>query len=98
LNEKTVKVISDIFFNTGLKGSKAGAKEEKNRFKNCFDENNRLNKLLNLFKYLISQTLSPKKKITDWISITICLLLKNDRPLLCYGICEQLQIIPSSHF
>jgi hypothetical protein len=78
MNEETVEDISDIFFNIGLYGLDAGSEEEKNKFKNYFDENNRLNVLLNLFKYLISQTLSPiQKKITDQISVTICRLLKN---------------------
>jgi hypothetical protein len=86
LNEETVENISIIFFNTGLYGSNAGSKEEKNKFKNYFDENNRLNTLFDLFKYLISQTLSPiQKEIINWISITICLLFKNERPPLCYG-------------
>jgi hypothetical protein len=86
LNEQTVQTISIIFFNTGYFGSTTGTKKEKNKFKNYFDENNRLNLLFNLFKYLISQTLSPiQKEITDRISITICLLLKNERPPLCYG-------------
>jgi hypothetical protein len=86
LNEETVQDISDIFFNTGLDVSTAGSKEEKNKFKNYFDENNRLNVLLNLFKYLISQTLSPiQKETVNNISITICRLLKNKRPPLCYG-------------
>jgi hypothetical protein len=86
LNEQTVQTISMIFFTTGLKGSKAGSKEEKNKLKNYFDENNRLNVLPNLFKYLISQTLSPTQKETiNYISITICLLLKNERPPPCYG-------------
>jgi hypothetical protein len=86
LNEETVRSISIIFFNMGLKGSKAGSKEEKNKFKNYFDENNRLNILVNLFKYLISQTLSPVQKETvNNISITISKLLKNERPPLCYG-------------
>jgi hypothetical protein len=86
LNEETLKVISFFFFNMGHYGSKTGSEEEKNKFKNYFDENNRLNVLLNLFKYLISQTLSPIQKETiNIISITICFLLKNERPLLCYG-------------
>jgi hypothetical protein len=86
LNEETVETISIIFFNTGLKGSNAGSKEEKNKFKNYFNVNNRLNVLLNLFKYLISQTLSPiQKGITNRISIAMCLLFKNERPPLCYG-------------
>jgi hypothetical protein len=86
LNKQLVKVISIIFFNTGYYGSTAGSKEEKNKFKNYFDENNRLNKLLNLFKYLISQTLSPTQKETiNNISVTICCLLKNEKPPLCYG-------------
>jgi hypothetical protein len=86
LNEKTVEIISKISFYTGLYGSNAGSKEEKNKFKNYFDENNRLNKLLNLFKYLISQILSPIQKETiNRISITICFLFKNERPPLCYG-------------
>jgi hypothetical protein len=39
-----------------------------------------------LFKYITSKTLSPtQKKITDRISITICFLLKNERPPICYG-------------
>jgi hypothetical protein len=86
LNEETVKVISKIFFNTGFDGSEAASEKEKNKFKNYFDENNRLNGLLNLFKYLLSQTLSPIQKETiNWISITICDLLKSERPPLCYG-------------
>jgi hypothetical protein len=69
-----------------LEGSTAGFKKGKNKFKNYFDENNRLNILLNLFKYLISQTISPfQKNAINNISITICLLLKNERPPLCYG-------------
>jgi hypothetical protein len=86
LNEKTVESISIIFFNTGLEGSEAESKKEENKYKSYFDENNRLNKLLNLFKYLISQTPSPIQKETiSYISITICFLLKNERPPLCYG-------------
>jgi hypothetical protein len=87
LNEKTVKSISMIFFNMGL-----------NEFKDYFDKNNRLNELLNLFKYLISQTLSPiQKETTNYISITICLLLKNERPPLCYGcVLEYVDNIKSS--
>jgi hypothetical protein len=86
LNEETVEAISTIFFNTGNNGSTAGSKKEKNKFKNYFDENNRLNGLLNLFKYLISQTLSPiqEETIND-ISFAICRLFKNERPPLCYG-------------
>jgi hypothetical protein len=86
LNEETVRTISIIFLNTGNKGSNAGSKEEKNKFKNYFDENNRLNVLLYFLKYLISQTLSPIQKETiNQISITICQLLKNEKPPLCYG-------------
>jgi hypothetical protein len=86
LNEEIAQVISIIFFNTGMYGSIIGSKEEKNKFKNYFDENNRLNILFNLFKYLISQNLSPIQKETlNNISITICRLLKNERPPLCYG-------------
>jgi hypothetical protein len=86
LSEETVETISMIFFNTALDGSTTGSKKEKNKFKNYFDENNRLNVLLNLFKYLISQTFSPIQKETlNNISITICRLLKNERPPLCYG-------------
>jgi hypothetical protein len=49
-----------------LNGSEAASKKEKNRFKNYFDENNRLNVLFNLFKYLISQILSSiQKQIGD---------------------------------
>jgi hypothetical protein len=86
LNEQTIETISMIFYNTGNLGSNAGSKEEKNKFKNYFDENNKLNILLNLFKYLVLQTLSPIQEETlNNISITICLLLKNERPPLCYG-------------
>jgi hypothetical protein len=86
LNEETVKIISMIFYNTGNFGSNAGSKNEENKFRNYFDENDRLNRLFNLFKYLISQTLSLiQKEITDQISITVCFLFKNERPPLCYG-------------
>jgi hypothetical protein len=100
LNEETVQTISMIFFNTGLYGSNAGSKKEKNKFKNYFDENNRLNKLFNLFKYLNSQTLSPIQKETiNYTSITICRLLKNDRPPLCYGcVLEYVNNLKSSTF
>jgi hypothetical protein len=84
LNEETIKTISKIFFYIGFDGSTAGSKKEKNKFKNYFDENNRLNVLHNLFKYLISQTLSPIQKETiNWISIAICFLFKNEIPLYC---------------
>jgi hypothetical protein len=99
LNEEVVETISNIFFNMGYYGSTAGSKKEKNKFKNYFDENNRLNGLVNLFKYLISQTLSPKKKeIINNISITICRLLKNKRPpLCCYDwVLEYVNILKSS--
>jgi hypothetical protein len=85
-NEETVLIISRIFFSTGYYGSNVGSEKEKNKFKKYFDEDSRLNKLLDLFKSLISQTLSPiQKNIIKYISITICRLLKNERPLLCYG-------------
>jgi hypothetical protein len=81
-----MKKLLKLFFNTGYHGSNAGSEKEKNKFKNYFDENNRLNVLLNLFKYITSKTLSPtQKKITNHISITICFLLKNERPPLYYG-------------
>jgi hypothetical protein len=98
LSEETVKNISMIFFNTGYYGSKAGSKEEKNRVKKYFDENNRLNTLLDLFKHLISRTLSPIQKDTiNCISITICLLLKNENPSLYYGcVLEYVQNLKSS--
>jgi hypothetical protein len=38
LNEKTVESISMVFFNTGMNGSEAGFKEEKNKFKNYFNK------------------------------------------------------------
>jgi hypothetical protein len=86
LNEETVKIISIIFFNMGVNGSNAGSKEEKNKFKNYFDENNGLNQLIDTFKYLISKTLSPIQKDTiNHLSVGICFLLKNERPPLCYG-------------
>jgi hypothetical protein len=85
LKEETLVFISGIFFNIELLVSEAGSEEEKNKFKNYFDENNRLNKLLNLFKYLISQIPSPiQKRIINSISITICRLLKNKTPPPCY--------------
>jgi hypothetical protein len=85
LNDETVRNISIIFFNMGVFGSNAGSKEEKNKFKKYFDENNRLDLLLNLFEYLISQTLSPIQKETiNWMSVGICFLFKNERPPLCY--------------
>jgi hypothetical protein len=100
LNEKTVQAISIIFFNTGNHGSNAGSKEEKNKFKNYFDENNRLNVLLNLFKFLVSQTLSPiQKNIINHLSVGIYLLFKNERPPLCYGcVLEYVNKLKSSPF
>jgi hypothetical protein len=54
----------------GVNGSNAGCKEEKNKFKNYFDENNGLNKLVDIFKYLISQTLSPIQRDTiNYLSV-----------------------------
>jgi hypothetical protein len=81
LNEATVRIISQTFFEVALHGSC----ENKNEFKNYFDENNRLNVLINLFEFLTSQTLSPiQKEIINYISITVCFLLKNETPPLCY--------------
>jgi hypothetical protein len=87
LNEKTVETISMIFLWTGSCGSDAGAKEEKNKFRNYFDENNRLNVLVNFFKYLISQTLLSliQEETINNISVAICFLLKSEEPPPCYG-------------
>jgi hypothetical protein len=85
MNEETVKTISMIIFNMVILGSDVEFEWEKNKFKSYFYENNKLNKLLNLFKYLFSQTLSPIKKETiNNISITICKLLKSEKPTHCY--------------
>jgi hypothetical protein len=86
VSRKIVRTISIIFFKIGNFGSEVGSEKEKNKFESYFDENNRLIGLFNLFKYLITQTLSPIQKETiNYISITICLLLRNERPPLCYG-------------
>jgi uncharacterized membrane protein len=86
LNKETVKTISIIFLNIGTFGSATGSKKEKNKFKKYFDENNRLDILLNLFKYLTRQALSPmQRESTDKISITISQLFKNETPPLCYS-------------
>jgi hypothetical protein len=46
----------------------------------------RLNKLVDLFKYLNSQTPSPiQKKIINFLSVGIFHLLKSEKPPLCYG-------------
>jgi hypothetical protein len=82
--ERFNKVFVIVFFSLGYYGLKAGFKKEKNKFKNYFDENNRLNGLLDLLRYLISQTLSPiQKKVIN--SIAIYKLLKIERPPLFYG-------------
>jgi hypothetical protein len=82
----------------GLKGSEAGSEKEKNKFKNYFDENNRLYVLFKLFKYLTSQILSPiQKKIINYISITICLLLKNEIPLHCDCVLKYVKNLKSQH-
>jgi hypothetical protein len=96
LNEETVEVISIIFFNMGVYGSTSGSKKEKNKFKNYFDENNRLSILVNLFGYLVSQEESPiQKNIINYISTMICLLLKNEIPPL-YCVLEYVKKLKSS--
>jgi hypothetical protein len=83
IKENSVENSSVVIFNTTFYGfNYLGSKvSNKNQFEKYFDENNRLNRLVDLFKLLILQPVSSAhQKIIENLSISVCYLLKGKRP------------------
>jgi hypothetical protein len=81
MKEETAESISIVIFNTTYKGLNEALSLEHNKFKKLFEDDNKLNRLLNVFKFLNSlQTITPlQKNIMNYISISICHLFRNRR-------------------
>jgi hypothetical protein len=82
LPEDGVEDVSISIYNVTVNSFNESASGEKNKVKNIFDENNKLNRMVDVCKYLISQPPSSpqQKRITNYISLSICFLLKSERP------------------
>jgi hypothetical protein len=79
---------ANVISNTTSFGSNESSSSEGNKFKKLFEKENKLNKLVDSFKFLNSLTsISPiQKSILDHISISICLLLKQEKPPRSYDV------------
>jgi hypothetical protein len=86
--EETIEKKTKVIFNTTHEGSNESSSSEYNKFKELFEKGNKLNKLVDSFKFLNSlPSLSPlQKNILNNISISICRLLKNQKPPESYNI------------
>jgi hypothetical protein len=82
LNEGGVESASISIYNVALDGSSKTSVGERNEMRSVFEENNKFNRMVDLCKYLISQPPSSpeQRRITDYISLAICYLLKSERP------------------
>jgi hypothetical protein len=99
LREDVVEGAVIVIFNVLVEGSNPGSPDEEgNKFKKYFDENNRFNVLVDLFKLLITQPQPPtKEEIINYISISICLLLKREKPPpFCGSVIEYIYNLKSS--
>jgi hypothetical protein len=95
LRENVVEKAIRIIFNITKDGSET--------VKKYFNENSRFNKLIDLFEFFVSQPQSPiKKSITIRISLSICRLLRREKPpSFCNCVIEyvyNLKSFPSSIF
>jgi hypothetical protein len=79
LKENIVKNASLVIYKLSIEGSNAVFEGERNKFGNYFDENNRLIRLIDAFKFLILNPLIHKE-IINYISISICELSKREEP------------------
>jgi hypothetical protein len=82
LNEEGVEYASVSIYNVALNGSNESSFGERNEMRSVFEENNKFSRMVDLCKYLISQQSSSpeQKRITDYISLAICLLVKSEGP------------------
>jgi hypothetical protein len=82
LDEEGVENASVSIYNVAVLSSNKSGDGERNEMRNVFEENNKFNRMVDLCKYLISQQPSSpeQKRITDYISLAICFLLKSEGP------------------
>jgi hypothetical protein len=86
VNEDTCLSASIAISNTSLLGSNKSSSGEFNKFKLTFEENNKITRLLDSFKRIISHQpqSATQKRILNRISISICRLLKSQKPSPIY--------------
>jgi hypothetical protein len=88
LDENAVRDGSTIIFNAAEMGFNSSSASENNKFRNSFDSNNALNRLFGVFSFLVSlqSPSSLQRNIMNNVSVSLCLLLKKDKPPLSYGV------------
>jgi hypothetical protein len=88
IKEEAVEYGAIVIFNTASNGSNESSSSEGNKFKKLFEEGNKLNKLVDSFKFLNSlPSISPiQREIINEISISVCYLLKQEKPPKSYDI------------
>jgi hypothetical protein len=90
-----IRHASAVLYNIGNFGFHEAKENEKNVFRKSFDEVDGVNRMYELFQFLSTHMERDKnkngsedeteKKTIDYISITICYLLKSDILPLSYG-------------
>jgi hypothetical protein len=82
IKEEAVEYGATVIFSTTNFGSNESPSSEKNKFKEFFEEGNKLNKLVDSFKFLNSlPSISPiQKNVINYISVSVCQLLKREKP------------------
>jgi hypothetical protein len=86
VNEDTCLYSSMVIFNITREGFEKSLDGKFNKFKLIFEEDNKINRLLDCFKIIISHQpqSSTQMEILNYISISICYLLKSQKPLSIY--------------
>jgi hypothetical protein len=86
-NEEGVEYASKSIYNVAAEVFDESGFEERNEMRDVFEKNNKFNRMVDLCKYLISQPSSSpeQKRITDYVSLAICFLLKSEKPSLSLG-------------
>jgi hypothetical protein len=86
MNGDVIENISKVLFNVTLNGSNKTISKERNSFREYFDEIDGLKRMLEIFKYLVTQKNETiqEKRIVNRLSQSICRLLKSEKPPSLY--------------
>jgi hypothetical protein len=88
IDEDAAKICAAVIFRSAIIGFTNASYSKSNKFEEEFTKDNKLNRLVEVFKSLFSlqSPSSLQKEIMSNISISICFLLKNKKPPSSYDV------------
>jgi hypothetical protein len=82
VRDETAVNAAILIYNIVSKGFEESSSSECNKFKKYFDEGNKFDKLVDMFKFVncLASTSKVQREIINWMAISICLLLSRVKP------------------